>query len=87
MPTRTALSLALSLVWRAVLRPRVAVDLLAMTWAMRARRWYRVPPFLPLPPRDYLRWRMLTAFGDEDALPSPEELVRYARWRREILRP
>ncbi len=28
----------------------------------------------------YVRWRMLTAYGDEDALPAPEEVVRYARW-------
>jgi len=79
--------LVLGLAWRAVVRPRVAVDLLALAWAMRARDWYRTPPFLPLPPRDYLRWRMFTAFGDEDALPTAREVVRYARWRREVLRP
>jgi hypothetical protein len=28
----------------------------------------------------YVRWRMQTAYGDPDALPTPEEVVRYARW-------
>src|SRR5688572_10497573 len=25
--------------------------------------WYRRFPFLPLPPNDYLRWRLRTAYG------------------------
>jgi hypothetical protein len=79
-------ALVFALTWRAVLDPRVARDLLSLVWAMRARRWYRVPPFLPFPPADYLRWRMVTAFGDEGSLPSAPEIVRYARWRRELLR-
>jgi len=53
---------------------------------MRMRGWGRIPPFLPVPPPEYLRWRMLTAYGDEDALPSVREVLRYARWRRELLR-
>jgi hypothetical protein len=27
------------------------------------RDWYRRPPFLPLPPKDYVRWRWHTAYG------------------------
>jgi len=29
--------------------------------------WYRHAPFLPIPPRDYMQWRMFTAYGDEQA--------------------
>ena len=25
--------------------------------------WFRHAPFLPVPPRDYLRWRLQTAYG------------------------
>jgi len=70
---------------RAALRPRLAVDLLRLAWSFRARDWWRVPPFLPLPPRDYLRWRMFTAYGDEDAIPPVEDVVNFARWRRETM--
>ena len=80
-------ALVLGLAWRAVTNPRVAADLVSLAWAMRARRWYRTPPFLPFPPPEYLRWRMYTAYGDEDALPPVRAVLRYARWRREILRP
>ena len=75
-----------ALTGRALLNPRVARDLLSLAWAMRARSWYRSPPFLPLPPPEYLRWRMYTAFGTEDSLPTAPEIVRYARWRRALLR-
>jgi len=81
---RTALVLGLA--WRALVNPRVARDLLSLAWAMRARDWLRTPPFLPFPPDEYLRWRMYTAYGDENALPSVPEVLRYARWRRDLLR-
>jgi hypothetical protein len=80
----TALIARLAL--RAVVRPRLAVDLLRLTWSFRARGWYRRPPFLPLPPPEYMRWRMFTAYGDEAAVPPVEDVVRFARWRRETMR-
>src|SRR5712671_1622534 len=43
------------LVLRALVNPRLALDLVRLTWSFRARDWYRRPPFLPLPPRDYVR--------------------------------
>lgn len=77
--------LTMALTARALVRPRLALDLLATAWAFRRRGWYRTPPFLPLPARDYLRWRMYTAYGDEAAVPPPGDVVRFARWRRKLL--
>ena len=77
-------SLALSLAAHALTHPRAAADLLALAWSMRRRRWYLRPPFLPLPPREYVRWRMYTAYGDERAVPSADDVIRFARWRREL---
>ncbi len=79
------LSLGLRLALRAAVNPRLAVDLLRTAWAFRARAWYRTPPFLPLPPREYMRWRMYTAYGDAEAVPPLEDVVRFARWRREVM--
>lgn len=72
--------LTLELAWHALRRPALAVDLLRVLWRFRSRHWYRRPPFLPLPSRDYVRWRMHTAYGDYDAVPPAEDIVRYARW-------
>ena len=35
---------------------------------------------MPLPDRPYLRWRMVTAYGDANHVPSPDEAVRFALW-------
>lgn len=75
-----------SLTLRAVFNPRLAVDLFTMVWAFRARMWYRRAPFLPLPPREYLAWRMYTVYADEHAVPPVEDVIRFARWRRRIMR-
>ncbi len=78
-------ALYLGLALRAIVNPRLAVDLVRLTWSFRARDWYRHPPFLPFPPREYTRWRMFTAYGDEDAVPPVGDVVRFARWRREVM--
>ena len=73
-------SLARGLVGRTMREPGLAIDLLRVMWRFRRRGWYRHVPFLPLPDRDYLRWRMYTAYGDADAVPPAEDVARYARW-------
>lgn len=79
-------SLTLSLTARAAVNPRVAADLLTMAWAFRRRDWYRRAPFLPVPPTEFVRWRMHTAYGDESAIPPLEDVLRFARWRRTFFR-
>lgn len=78
--------LVLRLALRGLLSPRLGLDLLRTAWAFRRRDWWRSPPFLPLPDRAYLRWRMDTAYGDSDAIPPLEDVVSFARWRRETMR-
>ena len=65
---------------RSLRRPRLATDLLRVAWRFRKRGWYRRVPFLPLPEREYVEWRMHTAYGDHDATPPVADLERYARW-------
>ncbi len=81
------LSLALRLIPRALLSPPTALALLTVAWRFRRNRWWTRAPFLPLPARDYVRWRMYTAYGDEGAVPPAEDVLRFARWRRELFRP
>lgn len=72
--------LVFALIGRALLNPAIARDLLRVAWRFRRREWYRRFPFLPVPPAEYVRWRMYTAYGSEDAVPPAEDVVRYARW-------
>jgi hypothetical protein len=74
--TRLSLTLAL----RAVRHPATGAALLRVAWRFRRRGWWRRPPFLPLPAVDYLRWRMHTAYGEYEAVPPADDVIRYARW-------
>lgn len=74
------------LVAGAGLRPGLLVAVVGAAWRFRARGWWRRPPFLPLPPRDYLDWRMHTAYGDDGRPPTTGELERYLRWANRMHR-
>jgi len=74
------LRLTLLLTLRSLRRPRLAAHLIRIAWRFRSTSWYRRFPFLPIPDSTYLRWRMYTAYGDYDAVPSVTDVERYARW-------
>ena len=74
------LRLSTTLAARALVRPRLAADLLHVAWRFRRRRWWARAPFLPVPSRTYVEWRMHTAYGDHHAVPPAEDVERYARW-------
>lgn len=84
------MTLYLDSVGLALRRPRTIPHLVRAAWAFRARGWWLRPPFLPLPPASYLRWRLDTAYGDAAARPSDDEMERYLSWttrmRREMRR-
>lgn len=73
----------MTLTLRALVRPLLAARLLRVAWRFRSRDWQSRFPFLPLPDRAYVRWRMYTAYGDYDAIPSADDVERYARWATE----
>jgi hypothetical protein len=70
----------LTLTARSVVNPATGVALARVSWRFRRRDWYRRFPFLPLPDPTYLRWRMHTAYGHDDAVPPAADLIRFARW-------
>lgn len=44
--------------------------------------WWRRAPFLPVPDRAYLQFRLQTAYGDPDGSPTPHDVVTYLHWCR-----
>jgi hypothetical protein len=82
---RSWAALIAALAAHALRSPRLGLDLLRTGWAFRRREWWRTAPFLPLPDTTYLGWRMYTAYGDPAAIPPVEDVVRFARWRRETM--
>ena len=59
-------------------------------WASALRfvppAWWRRRPPSPVPPADYLRFRMETMYGTAGEL-EPEELIRYLEWCRRVRPP
>jgi hypothetical protein len=76
----TATTTLIGILARAARRPRVLASLCAAAWRFRARGWWRRAPFLPVPPREYVGWRIHTAYGDGGREPTADELERYVRW-------
>ena len=77
---------ALRMLGVAMRRPSLIPGMIRAAWVFRARDWYRQPPFLPVPPKAYVRWRMETAYGDPEAVPPVGELSRYLQWSKRIRR-
>jgi hypothetical protein len=44
--------------------------------------WWRRPPFLPLPDRGYMRFRLQTMYGGTGESMEPRDVVSYLEWCR-----
>lgn len=76
----------LGILGTAIRRPTLLVSMTRAAWRFRARGWWRRVPFLPVPPREYLEWRLHTAYGDGGRDPSAEEIHRFLRWANRMYR-
>ena len=63
-------------------RPSLWVIAVVQTVRLARRRWWCRPPFLPLPDRDYLRFRLETQYGDPEHAVEPADIVAYLKWCR-----
>jgi hypothetical protein len=64
-------------------RPTLWPAAVATVMATARRGWWRRPPFVPVPSADYVAFRMLTQYGDPDAVPPADDVVRYLEWSRD----
>ena len=49
---------------------------------MAPDRWWRARPFLPLPSPEYLRFRVVTQYGDSRHRADPADVLNYLSWCR-----
>ena len=45
-------------------------------------RWWRHRPFLPVPAGDYLRFRVVTQYGNADHPLVADDVLNYLKWCR-----
>ncbi|MBU6317580.1 MAG: hypothetical protein KGR47_13790 [Acidobacteria bacterium] len=48
--------------------------------------WWRRRPFLPVPSRDYLHFRLVTQYGREDAPIAAGDVMDYLAWCKQQAR-
>ncbi len=65
-------------------RPRLWRVALVQARRLAPRRWWTRAPFLPLPDRAWLRFRMETQYGDAGARPDVEDVVTWLEWCRDF---
>jgi hypothetical protein len=65
-----------------VRRPGLWPTALRQAGRLARPRWWRRPPFLPLPDPDYLRFRLETQYGATGRI-EPGDLVVYLEWCRD----
>ncbi len=73
----------LRVAWAVLARPRLWSTAIRQMRRMAAPGWYRRVPFLPLPSGDYLRFRLVTQYGDPGHRPDPIDVVNYLSWCRQ----
>jgi len=61
-------------------RPRLWGPALRQARALVPDGWWRRRPFLPVPDREWLRFRMTTAYGDPDARIDVDDLLTFLAW-------
>jgi hypothetical protein len=73
-----------SAVGAVLVRPQLWPIAVVQAWRLVPRQWWRHSPFLPLPPRDYMEFRLMTQYGGGHGVPRDSirgsDLVDYLQW-------
>jgi hypothetical protein len=64
-------------------RPRLWSTALRQARVHAPRRWWRRPPFVPLPDRRWLAFRMETQYGDPRHRPDAADVVDWLEWAKD----
>jgi len=64
-------------------RPRLWPAAVRQAVRLVPRRWWARPPFLPVPDRGWLRFRLEAQYGGDGTGPArPEDVVAFLEWCR-----
>jgi hypothetical protein len=64
-------------------RPSLWPTALRQGWRVVPDRWWARAPYLPVPSRPYVAFRLQTQYGDISHRPEPDDVVNYLRWCRD----
>ena len=66
---------------RLALRPRLWPTAIRQARRMARRGWWRRPPFLPIPDREYVEFRSTTMYGGDGHAPlRANDVIDWLEW-------
>jgi hypothetical protein len=75
------------LVGAVIARPLLWPTAFRQLFRLAPKGWWRRPPFLPLPPADYLEFRLVTQYGGAHLSAGgdidPRDVLDYLSWCRD----
>ena len=64
-------------------RPTLWSTATKLIFRLIPRRWWARAPFLPVPNRGYMRFRVLTQYGDQDHVLEVADVLKYLYWLKD----
>lgn len=68
--------------WAVLWHPSLWGTAVAQVFRLARPGWWHRWPLLPLPDPAYVRFRLVTAYGDPDRAPEAVDVVTYLHWCR-----
>ena len=65
-------------------RPNLWPTAVTQLFRLIPRRWWATSPFLPIPTRDYLRFRLITQYGDQHHVVEVADVLSYLTWVKDF---
>mgnify|MGYP006893242691 CR=1 FL=1 len=73
-----------SIVIAVICRPSLWITALTQLSRLTPRRWWARAPFLPVPTPEYIRFRVLTQYGERGHALEVVDVLSYLRWLKEF---
>lgn len=62
--------------------PALALPAIIQAKLLVPNNWIKKYPFLPLPDKKWIRFRMETAYGDPNYIPDHDEIAQFLGWTK-----
>ena len=63
--------------------PRLWPTAARQGWRLVPNHWWSHAPYLPVPSRSYLQFRLLTQYGETSHRTAADDVLNYLRWCRD----
>lgn len=69
-----------------LVRPQLWATAVRQVRRLARRDWWRRAPFLPVPGRSYVGFRLETQYGGGSRRPEPDDVIHYLSWCQQMER-